>query len=269
MLEKKYTKAQVINKALSITGLGKIDYEAYEKRLQVIIEFLNEERVKYILEQENDRDLGSYFYNQEMNITKAEAVKTDDKFPGYNYNLLDLIFLGVLLIEYHDPYFKRIRIGSTTDNPDEKGEKLLQVFSSRLKKYKSLWEEEGDGRTWSIISTNLQYLFYRITMIDTTKTAASYRKILDELMEKYEELPAHHQIAFYEDSMKTRVNTIGDKLEEYIENMKKEQPNEYSEYLTHKKLVEIDRNIENDHKKSKTLKDLMKELRSEYYKEEQ
>lgn len=262
-LEKKYTKTQVIEEAFSRKKLS-ATREDYEKRFQVIIKFLNEERVQYILEQQRKgKDLGSYFYNKEMNITNAETRKKGGKYSGYDYNLIDLIFLGVLVIVYDDPYFKRIRKGSTKDNPEEEGRLLFESFLQTLNAYMSLWEQEGDGRSWSVINLNLQSLFYRLTMIDTTKTAVRYRKYLDELAKIYEELPEHYQIEFFEGTIKVKINFIEKKLDEYIETMKDEH-DEYLEYLTHKRLVEIDRSIEKGNDASCISEDLISRVLKKY-----
>src|SRR5699024_2238383 len=76
------------------------------------------------------------------------------------------------------------------------------------------------------------------------------------LVELFEELPDHHKIALYDQAMKNRIPTMLGKLEEYVQSLKETNPDEYTDYKTHKSLVEIDRQLEAKEEPAKYLRAL-------------
>src|SRR5699024_6457417 len=105
MAKKTYSKKDIFELARKYGELENDPTQtALEKRLDKIIEFLQREEVQYVLEQQSDKGSGAYFYNNEMNFTKAKG----DAFKKYNYNLIDAIFLAVLISLSNQSFFKTL-----------------------------------------------------------------------------------------------------------------------------------------------------------------
>lgn len=218
-----------------------LDQTTLEMRLQKIIEFLNEDRVQHLLEQQKDKDPGGFFYNNEMNLTKAKG----RAYEGYNYNLIDAIFLAILISLFDHPFFKDLKNESRINNTKQEEEQWVVAYTNKLSRFESLWNEEGNQKSWEVISVNLAGLFYRfISLSNQSEHAMELQNKLYSLVELFEELPDHHKIAFYDQAMKNRVSTMLGKLGEYVQSLKEANPDAYGDYKIHKSLVEIDRRLE-------------------------
>lgn len=251
MTENTYAKRNIIE---LVKKHGKLEYDfdhtTLEKRLQDIIEFLHEERIQYLL--------GCYFYKNEMNITKAKG----GAFKEYNYNIIDAIFLAVLLSLYDQSLFKKLRNQSKIMNPKQEEEKWIKAFINKLSLFQIVWNEKSNQKSWEFISVNLESLFYRFTLLPKMSDHAKELQIkLYTLVKFFEELPDHHKVAFYDQAMKNRIPTILRKLKEYIQALKETNPAEYYDYKIHKNLVEIDRELESEN----DLEKYLKELKEFYY----
>lgn len=257
MSKKTYPKKDIIELAKKH---GELEYDfeqtTLEKRLDKIIEFLQEEEVQYVLEQQSDKDPGAYFYNNEMNLTKAEG----SAFKEYNYNLIDAIFLAVLISLSNQSFFKTLtNKKSKIINPKLEEEQWIDAFTNKLSRFETVWDENDNRKSWEVVSFNLGSLFYRLTFLP--KMSAHAKELQSKvytLVKLFEELPDHHKIEFYNKAMK---NVLG-KLEEYIKSLKETNQDEYLEYELHKKLVEIDRQLESENDLEKYLQEL-KEIHSD------
>jgi len=231
----------------------RLDQTTLEKRLQEIIEFLNEDRVQYVLEQQKGKDPGGFFYNNEMNLTKARGAA----YKGYDYNLFDAIFLAVLISLFDQPLFKNLRKQSWVNNHRQEEEDWVKAFTNKLSRFETLWDERGNQKSWEVISVNLESLFYRFTLLSNLSNhAMELQNKLYTLVELFEELPDHHKITFYNQAMKNRIPTMLGKLEEYVQSLKETNPDEYSDYKIHRSLVEVDRQLETQKELDKYLQAL-------------
>lgn len=244
MIKKTYTKIDVIE---LVRKYGDLEYEldqtTLEKRLQEIITFLNEDRVQYVLEQQSNKDSGGFFYNNEMNLTKAKGAA----YKGYDYNLIDAIFLAVLIALFDHPLFKNLRKQSPINNSYQEEEQWVKAFTNNLSHFETLWNEKGNQKTWEVVAVNMESLFYKFTLLPTMSAhAKELQNKLETLLKLFEELPDHHKVTFYNQAMKSRIPTMLKKVEEYILSLKETNPEEYHEYKIHKNLVEIDRQLETE-----------------------
>lgn len=218
-----------------------LDQTTLEKRLQDIIEFLQEERVQNVLEQQKGKYLGDFFYKKEMNLTKAKG----SAYKGYDYNLIDAIFLAVLLSLYDQSLFKKLRNKSRIENPQLEEEQWMNAMINKLSRFETLWDEEVNQKSWEIISVNLTSLFHQFTLLShLSDYAMGLQNKLYTLAELFEGLPDHHKVAFYNRVMKNRISYIEKEFDKYVQSLKKSNLIEYNEYKTHKKLVEIDKKFE-------------------------
>ncbi|WP_409482407.1 hypothetical protein ACKW6F_18890 [Bacillus safensis] len=255
MAEKTYAKMDIIELVKKYGDLEyQLDQTTLEKRLQEIMEFLNEDRVKYVLEQQKDKNLGGFFYNNEMNLTKAKG----EAYKGYDYNLIDAIFLAVLISLFDHPLFKNIRKQSSVNNHRQEEEDWVNAFTNKLGHFETLWDEKGYQKSWEVISVNLESLFSRFTLLSNLSDhAMEIQNKLYTLVELFEELPDHDKITFYNQAMKNRIPTMLGKLEEYVQTLKETNSDEYIDYKIHKKLVEIDRQLELKEEPDKHLRALI------------
>jgi len=255
--KKTYSKKDIIELARKY---GELENEptqtTLEKRLDKIIEFLQGEKVQYVLEQQSDKDSGAYFYNNEMNLTKAKG----DAFKEYNYTLIDAIFLAVLISLSNQSFFKTLTSKkSKIINPKLEERQWIDAFTNKLSRFETVWGENDNRNSWEVVSVNLGSLFYRLTLLP--KMSAHAEELQSKvyiLVKLFEELPDHHKIEFYNKAMK---NVLG-KLEEYIKSLKETNPDEYLEYELHKRLVEIDRQLDTEDDLEKYLQKL-KEIHSD------
>lgn len=256
MTKKTYSKKDIIEMARKYGELENDPTQtALEKRLDKIIEFLQEDEVQHVLERQSDKDPGAYFYNNEMNLIKAKG----DAFKGYDYNLIDAIFLAVLISLSNQSFFKTLTSKkSKIINPKLEEEQWIDAFTNKLSRFETVWNESDNRKSWQVVSFNLGSLFHQLTFLPKI---SAYAKELQSkvytLVKLFEELPDHHKIEFYNKAMK---NVLG-KLEEYIKSQKETNPDEYFEYELHKKLVEIDRELETEN----DLEKYLKELKEFYY----
>lgn len=257
MTKKAYSKKDIIELAKKY---GELEHDfvpsSLEKRLDKIIEFLQKEEVQYVLEQQSDKDPEAYFYNNEMNLTKAKG----DAFKGYDYNLIDAIFLAVLISLSNQSFFKTLTSKkSKIINPKLEEEQWIDAFTNRLSRFETVWNENDNRKSWEFVSVNLGSQFYRLTLLPKMSDyAKELQSELYTLVKLFEELPDHHKIEFYNRAMK---NVLG-KLVEYIKSLKETNPDEYLEYELNKRLVEIDRQLETENDLEKYLQEL-KEIHSD------
>lgn len=261
MTKKTYSKKDIIELARKYGELeNDPEQTSLEKRLDKIIEFLQKEEVQYVLEQQSDKDSGAYFYNNEMNLTKAKG----DAFKEYNYNQIDAIFLAVLISLSEQSFFKALRSNqSKIINPILEEEQWVEAFTNKLSCFETVWNEKDNQKSWEVVSVNLESLLYRLTLLPRMNAHANeIQNKLYTLVKLFEELPDHHKIALYNQAMKNRIPTILGKLQEYIKSLKETKPDEYLEYELHKRLVEIDRYLETENDLEKYLQEL-KEIHSD------
>lgn len=242
MDENIYSKTDIIQLVRNYGGLEyELNQTTLEKRLQEILGFLNESRLQHVLGQQKGKDPGEYFYSNEMNVTKAKGAI----YKGYDYNFIDAIFLAVLISLFDQPLFKKIRRQSWITNPEQEEKQWVQAFTNKLSRFETAWNEMDGQKTWEVVSVNLASLFYRFTLLPAMSAQAKeYQNNLDTLLKLFEGLPDHHKVTFYNQSMKSRVAKMLEKLEDYFLLSIENNPEEYHEYQTHKKLVEIDKLFE-------------------------
>lgn len=237
-----YSKTDIIQ---LVKKYGELEFElnqtTLEKRLQEILGFLNESRVQYLLGRQKEKKLGEYFFNNEMNLTKARGAI----YQGYDYNYMDAIFLAVLISLFDQSLFKKIRRQSWISNPEQEEKQWIQAFTNKLNRFEAVWSETSRQETWEIVSVNLASIFYKFTLLPAMNAQAKdYQNDLETLLKLYEELPEHHKVAFYNQSMKSRIPKMLERLEDYIELEINDNPNEYHKYKLNKNLVEIDKQFE-------------------------
>ena len=239
--EKKYSKMKIIELVKKYGELENIPVQsALEEALQNTIKFLESKSVQEVLEQENSYISGNFFYNTEMNLTKAKG----KAYQGYDYNLIDAMFLATLLSLYNQSLFKKLRNQSKIENPEEEEQDWISAFRGKLSLFQTVWEENNENKrlSWEILSINLESLFYRFTLPHNLKGyAKELQNNLYTLIDSFEGLPDHHKIAFYNQSLKNRVSFMQEALDKYIQSLNIE---EYDEYKSYKKLVEIDKKFE-------------------------
>src|SRR5699024_6140191 len=238
MKDRIYSKTDIIQLAKKYGGLEyELNQTTLEKRLQEILGFLNESRVQYVLGQQKKKDPGEYFYNNEMNLTKAKGAI----YKGYDYNFMDAIFLAVLISLFDQSLFKKLRRQSWISNPEQEEKQWVQAFTNKLNCFEPVWSETDGRKTWEVVSVNLASIFYKFTLLPAMDAQAKeYQNNLETLLKLYEGLPDHHKVAFYNQSMKSRIPKILEKLKDYIALEINDNPNEYHEYKVNQNLVEID-----------------------------
>ncbi|SDQ06714.1 hypothetical protein [Virgibacillus salinus] len=246
----KYGKDKIIdvaikygkNEELSV-GKHELDRTTLEKRLNKTIEFLNEELIQSILEQRTKKDMGNYFYNNEMNITKAKLGRT--VYDGYNYNVIDAIFLAVLICLFDQSLFKKLRNQADIKDAGNEEDAWIEAYTNTLHPFGEFWGEAGDERSWETISINIKSLFYRFTLMpNMDKYAEKLEHKLQMILKLLNQLPAQHKVSFYEDVMKSRIEYIQTNLELYIQNLKQNDSDGYYLYKLNENLAEIDKNYD-------------------------
>lgn len=143
---KTYSKKDIIELAKKYGELEH-DFEqtTLEKRLDKIIEFIQEEEVQYVLEQQSDKGIGAYFYNNEMNLTKTKR----DAFKEYDYNLIDAIFLAVLISLSNQSFFKTLTNKKPKIiNPKLEEEQWIDKFTNKLSRFETVWDEKDNRKSW-------------------------------------------------------------------------------------------------------------------------
>lgn len=201
-----------------------------EDRLDKLIEFLNEERIQIVIEKSAEG-----LHRFEM----GEIVKAKKKGQKkYQFTLVEVIFLSFLLTLYDRQSLKDVRLKSKPKDT-ESLEIELEFLSLALASYKSEWDEENTGISWEHTWTYLGTILYKLLQLGDY--ANESQSEINKMTTLFEGLPDEHKIEVYERFMKNRINHINKKLTEYIENLKEENPSEYSYYQSYKKLVEIDK----------------------------
>ncbi|MFW3362197.1 hypothetical protein ACN2A0_05980 [Aerococcus viridans] len=244
MFEKDYNKQRIISLA---EKYGKLKYEydvsTLEKRLDDIIQFLNRTDVENALENKTTGNMNNYFYTKVMNITKAKG----GAYESYDFNIIDAIFLAILISLYDNPFFKKIR--------SEKKAKIISIaeedewtssLGTKTKEFSGVWvaykkEKKKESISWEVVVLNIESLLYRLTLAYHNKKAIENRQKLNKLINDFGGLPEHHQVTFYEKKMQNKINTILKEFDSYIEEFKVNDPEEYETYLVHKTLFEIDK----------------------------
>lgn len=201
-----------------------------EDRLDKLIEFLNEERVQIVIEESAE---GLHRFEM-REIVKAEK-KGQKK---YRFTLVEVIFLSFLLTQYDRQSLKDVRLKSKPKDI-ESLEIELEFLSLALASYKVEWDEGVTGISWEHTWTYLGTILYKL--LHLADHANENQREINKMTTLFEGLPDEHKIEVYEKFMKNRINYINKKLIEYIENLKEENPSEYSYYQSYKRLVEIDK----------------------------
>ncbi|WP_117148883.1 hypothetical protein [Paraliobacillus zengyii] len=240
-----YGKDEIIEIAMKH---GKLNHEfsktSLEKRLNTILDFLNEERVQTVLEQQRTKkDVGNYFYNKEMNVTRAKIKKT--VFDGYNYNVIDAIFLASLVCLFEQPLFKKLRNQVKIKEADQEENNWMKESVTMLQEFEEYWSEKGDGMEWETLALNIESLFYRLTLLpDMSKYAAEIQIKLKSILNTFDPLSDQHKVEFYEKVMKNRINKIQTDLDRYIKDLKQNHPDDYYFYKSVQVLNEIDKDYD-------------------------
>ncbi|MFV8814356.1 hypothetical protein ACNNLQ_04440 [Aerococcus urinaeequi] len=278
MFEKDYNKQRIISLA---EKYGKLKYEydvsTLEKRLDDIIQFLNRTDVENALENKTTGNMNNYFYTKVMNITKAKG----GAYESYDFNIIDAIFLAILISLYDNPFFKKIRSekkAKTISIAEE--DEWTSALGTKTKEFSGVWvaykkeedekrnkikkrkikmkeiddievrnklliiknrQEEKESISWEVVVLNIESLLYRLTLAYHNKKAIENRQKLNKLINDFGGLPEHHQVTFYEKKMQNKINTILKEFDSYIEELKVNDPEEYETYLVHKTLFEIDK----------------------------
>lgn len=232
---KTYGKKDILDLVIKY---GELEYEldstTLEKRLDDTIKFINKDQVRAALS-----FTGGFFYEKEMDVTRAKG----NQYTSYNYNLIDAIFLGVLVSLYNQSFFKKLRNQSNIENLELEAMEWESAFSERVYAFKPIWNErEYQKPTWDIVTVNLAHLFYQFTLIaDASKHANEIQDEVHRFVDLFDGLPEEHQITFYNKAMKNRITYMKLEIEKYIEGIKETDPEGYATYKFHKKLVEIDK----------------------------
>ncbi len=240
-----YSKDKVIEIAMKHEELNhEFSKTSLEKRLNTILDFLNEERVQKVLGQQiTKKDVGNYFYNKEMNVTRAKFEKT--VYDGYNYNVITAIFLASLVCLFEQPLFKKLRNQAKIKQADKEENKWMEKSVTKLREFENFWSEKGDGREWGTIVLNIESLFYRLTLLpDMSNYAAELQIKLKSILDSFDALSDQHKVAFYEKVMKNRITKIKIELELYIKDLKQNNPDDYYHYKSNQLLNEIDKNYD-------------------------
>ncbi|ARD48839.1 hypothetical protein [Sporosarcina sp. P33] len=237
-MEKDYSKDDIIKLAEDVGDLLHRDYSTLQSRLNNTIEFLHEERVQEVLEGKVNGNDGNYFYNEEMNLTKAKYSKA---FEGYDFNLIDAIFLASLTCLFNQSLMKKIRNGSNINEVEAEEQEWVDSFTSLLPKFESIWESKGDGRSWQTICLNIESLLYRFTLLkDMTAYANEPEEKLQEVLHRFRPLSNQDKVRFYDKVMKSRIDYILGKLEAFIADMEENDPESYIQYKFNRNIQEID-----------------------------
>lgn len=244
MFEKDYNKQRIIRLAKKHGNLQhEYDVTALEKRLDNIIQFLNRSDVENALKNKTTGNTDDYFYTKIMNITKAKG----GAYESYDFNVIDAIFLAILISLYDNPFFKKIRSKEkvkTISIAEE--DDWTSALGTKTKEFSEVWiaykkEEEKESISWEVAVLNIESLLYRLTLAYHNKKAIENRQKLNKLINDFGGLPEHHQVTFYEKKMQNKINTILKEFDCYIEELKVNDPEEYETYLVHKTLFEIDK----------------------------
>lgn len=225
----------------------------FRKRLKSILDLLRLEKVKRAL------DFYSQGFYSERLKGEVEQSQPNLHYTNYQYSPLAVLFLATLISEYDDTFFKVAR-GSKKEgnltNPEELEQDWLDKCNGRLITFKSFWDENGEGLSWTVVLLNLQFVFKGIVMIVNAEDKSN---IVDErlarLTKEISYLPIDAKIEFYNQIIR-RIATLEKKLEDYIANLPRESKGEtdpnrpnttltYEYYLTNKRLDIIDEKIEN------------------------
>jgi len=238
MEKQTYGKVEVVK---LVKKYGELEHDFHittlQKRLDDVLEFLNEERVQNVMP-----DVNGFFYKEEMKITKANG----QAYKSYTYNLIDAIFLATLISLYEEPLFKKIRNQKKIENPESEGDKWEEKISTRIELFKPAWTEKNPQKSWEIITKNLVSILYQFILLSDANARQSAKAIqneLDSIVNLFDGLPNGHKIKFY-NKEKTRISRIKKELNSYIEDLKENHPDEYKSYKSHQKLREIDKNYQ-------------------------
>ncbi|MBS4207123.1 hypothetical protein [Bacillus sp. FJAT-50079] len=220
-----------------------LDQTTLEKRLDCVIDFLNEDRVKSVLEQQTPKDAGNYFYNKEMNISRAKYKSS--VFEGYNYNLIDAIFLAVLTSLFDQSLLKKLRTQKNIKDVYQEEINWMEDSTRILYQFEGLWNQEGNGKEWKIIAINIESLFYRLTLLpDMSRYAVEIQSQLQSILNTFIPLPDEHKVAFYGKVMKNRITKMQTELDLYIQELKQNDPKSYYFYKSNQMLADIDKNYD-------------------------
>lgn len=233
MVKQSYGKKEIINLAkehddfLKITGEGTL-----EDRLEIILKFLEEDRTKKAISH-----AGKKFYEEQMQLTRAKG----KSFENYNFNLVDVIFLSVLITLFDQSLFKKVKNKSKIEEPYFEVDEWEEAFRKKLNSFEQLWKEKGTGVSWEVISVNLETLFYHLALMDDVNSyAREVQNEVNSISTLFEGLPDDHKIKVYNEFMKTRIKYIKKGLIAYTKSLKN-YPAEYEFYKAYKRMIEIDK----------------------------
>lgn len=261
MAKETYSKTEIIK---FTRKYGELEHEfeetTLEKRLKIIIEFLKSEKVQNVLEYKKDRNRGAYFYNHQMNFTRAKGAA----YNRYDYNLIDVIFLSVMLSLFTKRPLKKLRQPSEFLTPDEESE-WISLFLVTLNNFEELWNIENAQIEWEVVLVNLESLFYQLTLVhDVNLKANNIQKELYKVVELFEELTDLQKIEFYNTKLKSSIVGINKKFNSYVQNIKENNPDEYNIYQANQKLAKIDRQVEKRVDQSTSYEALLEMIRKQF-----
>lgn len=260
-----YSKSDIIQ---LVIDLGELEYDltksALHKRFSELVKFLNTNRVRLLLDQSTNIQKGDYFYNDTMHLTLAEG----ESYKSYDYNVIDAVFLATLLSLSNLSFLKKIR--NPINKTISKDEEIEWTLSYRkvLNKFIKILADKEFENAWGLVSIQLETFFYRFSYLSPLKTQAEEASSeLKELVDLFEGLTNEDKVKLYEKSMRKNIRKILNEIDEELENKKEKKPEEYSEYLQHKKFVNIDKQVDGYNYYPKSIPGLSKKLQIQYFDE--
>ena len=203
----RYTKNNIIDLAEEHT---EEERRTAINRLNKIIDFLNSDRAKLVLEWSDSNlsgNSGDFFLEKEMNINYEKEYN----WKGHKYNLITAIFLALLLMTHEYDYIQKLLKGKYAS--EKEGEKWHKAMEKRIDKFQETWEKEGDDRKWEVIKINILSQLFRLTLLQINdKVIDEIDKEIKELMNNILSLPEDKKVEVY-NRLKTKLNR---ELEEVV-----------------------------------------------------
>lgn len=201
-------------------------------RLNEVIKFLRRKDVQNVIGKDHDSNKDDSFFNETMTLKQ-----TLNKKIGINqkvFNLYDAVFLATLVIVFNDPLFKKLRGKSKITNPDEGFDMWFYSFNHALTKFDDLLKEELPKMENSLSLETTKYNFgFIIYRFSTSSLVLKYTNemtnTINSIMTIFSSLPEKEKAELYEKKLARYINTINNRMKEYIDELAVNNPESFEE----------------------------------------